>query len=439
MAIHYRTQQNIKAKLSPYVKNQLAQSSQLLQKNQLDLATALYHYYESNPFIEITENQQVSATFTHDSSDYSLAETLADPNALSLDEYLYSQLNESQLSSYDKRQVLYLIGQLDQDGYYRKEDQATCQLFAWRQSELESYLRILQGLDPTGIGARNLKECLALQAKNLPNSQLLERLINEHLEDLAQGKFEIIAEQEHNSVDQIKASFSQIQRLEPRPARNFSFETPAYTLPDIIVSVEKGELAIQVAKDYLPKITFNQNYYQAMQSKNLDQTTQDYLKEKKLEFDWLVFSLKKRDQVLLKISQHLIHYQAAYLNQESNQLRPLTQKELAKALDYDQSTISRAITDKYLQYNQRILSFQDLIAQKISAKGKPLTRKQAEKLIRQLIAKESPNHPLSDQAISEYLAMHDYYLARRTVAKYRQALGIPGARARKRQKLTLKK
>ncbi|AMB96594.1 RNA polymerase factor sigma-54 [Aerococcus urinae] len=438
MAINYRTQQKIKEKLSPYVKTQLVHASRLLQKNQVDLATELKNYYESNPFIEISENQQVQASFTHEASDYSLADTLADPNALSLDEYLIQQVKEKSLSAYEKRQVAYLIGQLDQDGYYRKEDQVTRQLFAWRQEELETYLSILQSLDPKGIGARNLQECLALQARALPDGQFVEALIYDHLEDLAQGNFDKIAQQESIPLDRVKSGFIQIQSLEPRPARNFSLEIPAYTLPDIIVKTENGDLSLQVSKDYLPKISFNQNYYQALQSQSPDAETLAYLKEKKREFDWLVFSLKKRDQLLLKISQYLVHYQAAYLNQQGNQLCPLSQKDLAQALDYDESTISRAIMDKYLQYNQRILSFHDLLAKKVSANGESLTRKQAETFIRQIIDQEYSHHPLSDQAISDHLALHNYYLARRTVAKYRQAMGIPGARSRKRQKLAQK-
>ncbi|KAA9220696.1 MULTISPECIES: RNA polymerase factor sigma-54 [Aerococcus] len=438
MAINYHTQQNIQEKLTPYVKNQLVHTTRLLQKNQVDLVTELKNYYESNPFIEISENQQVQSTFTHEASDYSIADTLADPNALSLDEYLIQQVSEMSLSAHEKRQIAYLIGQLDQDGYYRKDDHATCQLFAWSQAELESYLSILQSLEPKGIAARNLQECLALQVKALPDGQLVETLINDHLEDLAQGNFEKIAQQESMPLDQVKASLIQIQSLEPRPARNFSHDIPAYTLPDIIVKAKNGEVSFQVSKDYLPQISFKQDYYQAMQSQSADEETLAYLKEKKREFDWLVFSLKKRDQLLLKISQYLVQYQATYLNQQENQLRPLSQKELAQALNYDESTISRAIMDKYLQYNQRILSFHDLLAKKVSVNGQALTRQQAEKFIRQIIDQEYPHHPLSDQAISDHLALHNYYLARRTVAKYRQAMGIPGARRRKREKFAQK-
>lgn len=435
MAINYRTQQKIKEKLSPYVKTQLVHSSRLLQKNQVDLISELNNYYESNPFIEISENQEVQSTFTHEASDYSLADTLADPNALSLDEYLIQQVNEKSLAVHEKRQIAYLIGQLDQDGYYRKEDLATRQLFAWSQAELETYLSILQSLEPKGIGARNLQECLALQAKALPDGQLAEALINDHLEDLAQRNFDKIAQQESIPLDQVEAGFIQIQSLEPRPARNFSHDIPAYTLPDIIVKAKNGKVSFQVSKDYLPKISFKQDYYQAMTAKSADEETLAYLKEQKREFDWLVFSLKKRDQLLLKISQYLVQYQADYLNQQENQLRPLSQKELAQALNYDESTISRAIMDKYLQYNQRILSFHDLLAKKVSVNGEALTRQQAEKFIRQIIDQEYPHHPLSDQAISDHLALHNYYLARRTVAKYRQAMDIPGARRRKREKL----
>ncbi|KAA9298065.1 MULTISPECIES: RNA polymerase factor sigma-54 [Aerococcus] len=438
MAINYRTQQKIKEKLTPYVRNQLVHSTRLLQKNQVDLISELNNYYESNPFIEISENQQVQSTFTHEANDYSLADTLADSHAVSLDEYLIQQINEKPIAAHEKRQVAYLIGQLDQDGYYRKEDQATRQLFAWSQAELETYLSILQSLEPKGIGARNLQECLALQAKALPDGQLVEALINDHLEDLAQGNFDKIAQQESIPLDQVRAGLIQIQSLEPRPARNFSHDIPAYTLPDIIVKTKNGEVSFQVSKDYLPQISFKQDYYQAMTAKSPDEETLAYLRDKKREFDWLVFSLKKRDQLLLKISQYLVHYQAAYLNQQENQLRPLSQKELAQALNYDDSTISRAIMDKYLQYNQRILSFHDLLAKKVSANGESLTRKQAETFIRQIIDQEYPHHPLSDQAISDHLALHNYYLARRTVAKYRQAMGIPGARRRKRQKLAQK-
>ncbi|MCY3055737.1 hypothetical protein ODY46_08340 [Aerococcus sp. CDC-944-U94] len=241
MAINYRTQQKIKEKLSPYVKTQLVHASRLLQKNQVDLISELNNYYESNPFIEISENQEVQASFTHETSDYSLADTLADSNAVSLDEYLIQQVSGMSLSAYEKRQITYLIGQMDQDGYYCKEDQATRQLFAWSQAELETYLSILQSLEPKGIGTRNLQECLALQAKALPDGQLVEALINDHLEDLAQGNFDKIAQQESIPLDQVEAGFIQIQSLEPRPARNFSHDIPAYTLPDIIVKAKMGK------------------------------------------------------------------------------------------------------------------------------------------------------------------------------------------------------
>ena len=414
---------------------ELTQAIALLQYNALELSEFLEHKALENPLLQI-ESRHVQAMDPRSDRAKSVRKKVEKDKQnwieqigkkeILLDEYIKSQLDFAEISEEREKVFDYLIDCLDENGYFRAELKEVADRFLIAEDEVYDMLKLLQRLEPAGIGARCLQECLLLQLKRLekPN-EIAERIIAEHFNDFAEKKWKEISKQLQIKMTEIQEVFDFIQTLNPRPAASFQQEKPSYIVPDVLIRWDGESFVISVSNEVLPKISFNKEYYQRFSSTNDKQVS---------KFLWIMRSIEQRKETLKRVSLKIVEKQPDFFKNGPMYIRPMTMKEIADELDIHESTVSRAVREKYAQTSFGTFELRSFFSSTIKTMSDENTSsKQVKTIISRLIAQENKQKPLSDQELVHILKEQEgMVISRRTIAKYRDQLSIPSSSKRKR-------
>ena len=361
-----------------------------------------------------------------------------DAAPVSLHEHLLHQVNLLNLSARDLAIALALIDAVDEDGYLR-EGLASVQA-ALREpnmglDEIEAVRHRLQQLDPAGVASLDLRDCLTAQLRGMAadteHLHLAQAMIAEHLETLAKRDFARIARSLQAPPEAVAEAAALIRTLDPRPGAALGAAPVEYVAPDAYVLREHGRWQVRLAAGNQPKLGLNRHYCGLIARARREDAA--YLKGQLQEARWLIKSLQARADTLLRVAEAIVRQQSAFLDFGPEAMRPLVLREIAEEVGMHESTISRVTTRKYLRTPRGTFEFKYFFSSGVSTDdGGAASATAVQALIRKLVDAESPRRPLSDQALTTELNQRGIQVARRTVAKYREALRIPSSSERQR-------
>lgn len=353
------------------------------------------------------------------------------PRAVSLHEHLLFQLHCLLDDTPDRKPAEVLIEWLDSDGYLRTPLEEIAQTEGLSVAVLEAGLTVLHRLDPLGVGARSLPECLLIQlAHRHKSGSLAARIIRDHFEVFAKRHLSELVGKLHASPTEVRAACEIIARLDPKPARNFSADPILPLIPDLVVRKLEGEYEVELNDEAVPSVRLNPRYRNLLRDPSAPADARRFLRERLRQALWLLKALEQRSARLLGIGRCLVELERDYLEHGLSHLKPLTQDEVANAIGCHPSTISRGIAHKTIQTPHGIVPLERFFGGGLTDSQHPSNRISAHTIraeLKQLIAGEDSTHPLSDEILGETLRARGYPVARRTVAKYREQLHIlPG-------------
>lgn len=297
---------------------------------------------------------------------------------------------------------------------------------------LEEGLHLIQSLDPVGVGARSLSECLCLQLQhNNPTDMLALRIARDGLEALARNQYGLLARRMGADVGAVRAACERIRALNPRPGAGFaSREAPSYITPDLIVVEQYDHFEVLPNDRFFPKLNLNGTYTH-MLKEHPDQEVEHYLTDKLRQAKWVMSAIEQRRSTLLACAQCILRRQEPFFRLGPGHLSPMLLSDVATEVGVHESTVSRAIKDKYLQCARGVYPLYYFFSRKLGEEGDGSTADAAKALLRRLVEEEDKRHPLSDQKLCERMEEEGCQLSRRTVAKYREELHIPNTAGRK--------
>lgn len=435
-------------KLSP----QQIQSMELLQMNSQELLEYLARVVEENPVLEQEDSPTLSSAYfelkrkadwldagssapvggsSHEGPDQENYGA-RDREMESLPAFLKDQLERRHLSKAMLSLCQYLAEMVDEDGFLDREDLASLTALNIPGKMIYEALDHLQSLEPAGVGARDLSECLLLQMGRLDSVPPYAREIaNRFLTELGRGQSGRIAKALNCTHAEIETAASFIRSLNPRPGAAYSPAEPTvYVRPDFFIAEIDGQWQAILNDYYLPRVSIS-DYYLRLQ-RSADDETKNYLRDKMQQARWVLSGLDRRHGTLQRCADALLDAQRNFFTGQTPQLRPMTLFSLAETMGVHPSTVSRAVRGKYLQCRQGTFPLRYFFSQAVGGENGPSG--QAVRLaVARLIREENPDKPLSDQKLSDRLSENGMTVARRTVTKYREALGLPTAAARKRR------
>ena len=321
-----------------------------------------------------------------------------------------------------------IIGNLDENGYLTTPLDRIALAVNLPLTNVESVLRLIQQFEPAGIGARSISECLLIQQKSLgENEPLVEMIIQFHLEDVARKNYSHIAKSLKQPLDEVELAIKKIVRLDPKPGRNYSQEEPQAVIPDVIITHDAECIKVTINNEDSFSIRINESYRSLLKKHRDDKEAKEFLSDKLRYALELVQAVSKRKETLLKIMQVLVDIQQEALLNDFSSLKPLTFKEVAKRLSLHETTVCRAVMNKYVELPEgSVIALKNFFTSRINGKdGESFSSGQIKSIIKECIEQEDKKHPLSDQEITRYLLKERKIdVSRRTVAKYREGLKI---------------
>jgi len=423
------------------VSQRMVESSEILQMNIAELHQYLENLSLENPLMEldpppaeqtyevqrVTASDEQNRTYERQDRKDSLDPwNLSTNNTETLSESLIFQLSGLKLKPSQHRTLEYMILNLEPSGYLEMELADIAEAVEVPLEEAEKMLQLLQTMEPDGIGARSLPECLCIQLqKNFPKDETAFAIARNHLEMLGKNQLPALAKKLHQPLDEILRACRVIRSLNPRPGASFGDRRyMQYIHPELIVVKFQGYFDILLSDAALPRIHPNSFYLDMLESHDSDEVTA-YLSEKKKQLDWVTQCMEQRSKTLLALGRLIVEKQQGFFRNGPGYLSSFNQAEAAALLHIDESTISRTVRDKFLQCSFGIFPLSYFFVQGIEDKDTIKRR------IRELIKAEDKKHPLSDQKISDRLAAEDWNVSKRLVTKYRNELGIREASGRK--------
>lgn len=429
---------------------QLLQSIEILQMNSQELLEHLGRLAEENPVLEQEDTSNLyssyeelrrqaswldggvhGAALPHGEGELYPERGAVDRELESLAGFLRDQLDRKRLPKPLLELSRYLAELLDENGRLDEEDLDELRGLKIPESMLQQALETVQSLEPAGVGARSLGECLALQLKRQgkDTSAALE-IVNRFLPELGRRHYGPILRELGITAEELQRAEREIAALEPHPGRAFEPAEPTvYIRPDVFIVELEGELKVVLNDFYLPKLSIS-SYYTRLLKDSDEKKTKDYLREKLQQARWVLNSLDRRGETLRRCAEAVLAAQRPFFAGKTGELSPMSLSTLSDALELHPSTISRATRDKYLQCRQGTYPLRYFFSRAVGAQGP--SRQAVKQKILGLIKGENPRRPLSDQRLCKLLAEDGIQIARRTVAKYRTELGIESSSARKR-------
>jgi RNA polymerase sigma-54 factor len=356
-------------------------------------------------------------------------------HSVTLQEHLIFQLHMVRLNEHHKKIARFIIESMDPNGYFRMPITEVSDRFRIDTETVQEVLLEIQSFDPPGVGARNLEECLKIQLEHSGNlDEEIEAIIDNHLEDVAANRINILSKALGISQAQCQNYCDIIKSLEPKPGRSFaSKDDVRYIVPDVIIDKISNEYIVTVNDSSAPRLSVNNYYRRILNVNDKDSDISKYLSHKLDSAMWVIKSIEQRRQTLYKVVKAIVEYQMEYFEMGTEGLKPLNLKDVADKVQVHESTVSRAIKDKYAQTPRGILPLKFFFSTKMeNSMGDDISTSVIKKRIREIIESENPQKPISDQKIADMLEKEQIEISRRTVAKYRDELNISSTSKRKR-------
>lgn len=468
----FELKQQLKLSQQLVMTPQLQQAIRLLQLNRLELANVLREEMLENPILEegpeleeeekkeVTEKKsdevkelkgEGEGTDDFDWENYvqsykapsggtilsSQEELPAYDNILTkrptLSEHLLWQLKLASINEEEEFVGTVIIGNLDENGYLRTSISEISSKIKVSEKDIELVLKRIQEFDPLGIGARNLTESLIIQSRKFPDRELIEKIVTNHLKDLENKNYRAIQRSLGIPNAKVVSLAKKISKLEPKPGRPFYDENYQYITPDIYVYKSGSEFIIVLNEDGLPKLKISPFYREVLSKKVSSTRTKEYIHDKLRSALWLIRSIHQRQRTIFKVAESIVKFQTEFLDKGVNVLKPMVLKEVADDIDMHESTISRVTANKYMHTPQGIFELKFFFSSGVRGSlGDNVAAESVKDRIKQIILREDSKKPYSDQDIVDMLEKQNISLARRTVAKYREMLGVLSSSKRKK-------
>lgn len=451
---------------------QLQQAIKLLQLSKLELIQSIHQELMENPLLEeevlepaaeVSERDNESQTdekkeaqkeeefdwksYLNESMDSGYSayesysgqeETPSYENTLSqkttLGEHLLWQLSLSSANDKMKEIGEFIIGNLDSDGYLRVSVDEIVEMTESPEEDVQRALVLVQGFDPAGVAAQDLKECLLLQVRSFETETILvESIIQEYLPTLQKKDLALISRKLDVPLEDVEVAAKVIEGLEPKPGRSFGGEEPIYIIPDIYVVKDGNDFAILLNDEGLPRLKVSHFYRRMLQNrKQLNASTAEYVENKFKSALWLIRSIEQRQKTIYRTMESILKFQKKFFEKGPAFLKPMVLKDVAEDIDMHESTVSRVTTNKYVHSPNGIFELKYFFCSGIRSDTGSVSSISVQEQIRKIIGGEDHEKPLSDQKIVEILKRRGIAIARRTVTKYRMEQNILSTTERKR-------
>ena len=372
----------------------------------------------------------------------------------SLQEYLVEQLGYRNLSEREMRLTAFLIGSIDEDGYLRRDLESVADDIAFSvgiettAEELERLLNVIHELEPAGVGARNLRECLLLQMEQMPvrtrARRLARRILTNYFDEFVKKHYEKLMTRLQVSEEDFREAIGEIKRLSPKPGNLYTeggTDTTPYIIPDFILDYHDGQFDLSLNSYNVPEVRVNRRYTEMIREmvapdgtvREKDREAIQFVKNKIDSAKWFISAIRQRHDTLMRTMQTILDYQREYFRDgDKSKLRPMILKDIADRTGLDVSTISRVVNSKYVQTQFGIILLKSLFSEAMQTEsGEEVSSYEIKNILKECIDEEDKRRPLTDETLMDILNAKGYRIARRTVAKYREMLGIPVARLRK--------
>ena len=373
---------------------------------------------------------------------------------LSLQEYLMEQLRYRNLSDNERKVAEFLVGSIDEDGYLRRDMESISDDIAfslgleYSVEELERLLSIIHQLEPAGIGARNLQECLLLQMSqrriDTPAKRMALKILSSHFEEFVKKHYEKLIARLGTNEDDFREAIEEIKHLSPKPGNLYSdssLDAAPYIIPDFTIDYHDGQFDLALNSYNIPDVKINRRYVDMMRTmvasdgfiSEKDKEAVQFVKSKIDSAKWFISAIKQRHDTLMRTMQEILNFQKEYFKDgDKSKLRPMILKDIADRAGLDVSTISRVVNSKYAQTHFGIILLKSLFSEAMQTEsGEIVSSYEIKNILQKCIDEEDKRHPLTDETLMNILNSKGYCIARRTVAKYREMLDIPVARLRK--------
>jgi RNA polymerase sigma-54 factor len=447
---------------------QLQQSLQILQVPMLELRNLIQQEIETNPTIEIEQTEPTIEDKQREHEDFQeefdrlakLDEEWRDYMAQSssysgrsaedeerrqfffdsivgeqtLQQHLLEQVQSSDLKESDRRLAELIIGNIDDHGFLQASSEEIANNTGMDQSDLQRVLEFVQSFHPVGVGARDLRECLLIQLRRMGKEQSLEyRIVDRHLEDLGKRRFPEVARRLGTTAEQVQRAANFIATLDPKPGQIFTPDPNNYVLPDVTVEKIGGEWTISLNGDQIPHLRISNTYKDLMARDGNGSDVKDYIRDKIRSGKFLIKSIHQRQQTISNIAHEIVGRQKEFLQFGPSALKPMTMVQIADAVGVHETTVSRAISGKYMSTPHGVFEMKYFFTPGYqTAAGESMSNTSVKGAIADLVKNEDSKNPLSDKEIVEILSKRGIPIARRTVAKYRNELNILPSNMRKR-------
>lgn len=421
---------------------ELRQAIAILQVPSYELTSYLQEQALENPLIEIAEPKGMFTTLKksvrkngingRSDAQQPLEHLIIEKETLY--DYLYKQSILLPIQEQDRRIFQYLLLSVDESGYLTVSAEDTAHRFQTTVEKCEELISLLQTLEPVGIGARDLRECLLLQLQEQHQEHTISYIIvDQYLDQLAERKMKWLSTHLNVTPQEVETAADFLQTLDPRPGAAYApANDQAYLYPDVSVTEENGKFHIAVNEQYSPMLKLNESYGTLLNEKN---ATSKFLDDSFQKFNWLKKALEQRKETLLNITNEIVRVQEKYfLTFDRSDMVPLTLKEVADEIGVHESTVSRAVKNKVIQTSKGAVELKSFFTAKIFTQdGGSVSATSAKSEIKKLVENEDKTKPLSDQILASLLEKNSgLSISRRTVAKYREELNIPSSSKRKR-------
>lgn len=435
----------------------LQQAIQILQLSAQDLRSVIEKEYLENPALEMEDAPPEAESGEKLTDRYSMEEIAALANYLgddgprkslqkevkqrfesvvttseTLEAVLMEQVNFTFKAGRERDIAEYIVGSIDDRGYFKADCSELAGALRVTAAEVAAVLQIVQGFEPSGVGAHDLRECLTIQARQQGiYKDLIAAILERHLDEVAQAQLKNIAEAEKCSPADVQLAIDIIRKLNPKPGSSYGGERLDYIVPDVVVRKVDDEYIVQVNDYGIPKLNISSTYRHGM---DFDETTKKYIEHRVNSAVWLIKSIEQRRQTLFNVVTEIVKLQRDFFDKGPEYLHPLLMKTIAEKIQVHESTVSRAVANKYMEMPRGMMSLKKFFTANLSHSfdGEELIAGQVKAVLKQLIAAENPQKPLSDQQLSDMLKEKAMKISRRTVMKYREQLGYPSSVKRKR-------
>ncbi len=387
-------------------------------------------HFRERGYDDISYRQTVSAD---DQSEYSYEHFVS--SETSLTDHLMMQLDFVPMKPACKMIARYLIEALDENGYLTSTIEEVSQVFRAREEKVQEALNVIQGFEPTGVGARDLKECLMIQLHNKGEDKPeIRQIVEEHLEDIAENRLANIAKSVGIPIKEAQKISDRIKALEPKPGRQFGdMGDNRYIVPDVTVEKVGNEYVVIVNDATAPRLNVSPFYQKMLMEADKESSISKFLSGRLNSALWLIRSIEQRRQTIYNVVKAVVNYQQEFLDHGTRHMKTLTLKQIADEVGVHESTVSRSINGKYMQTPRGLFEIKYFFTSGVTGNdGSGIASESIKSIIREMVEKEDPKSPLSDQAIVDSMSECGIEISRRTIAKYRDEMNLPSSTKRKR-------